>query len=545
MAESNFYTPNPFLDAASFQAARKQLSPAALPTNGTVRDGPNPFTHTKSYLEMRGLTARMSEHTAPIPPTMVVDSLPDPALSDDQASPLSDAAVERPLDPKHAGNPFADPEHFQKVKEFTSAHWSALNEAIGDLALVEVIAELHGIGNQDGDPTKYKIRGENVIINGQLWHSKNSDEGGGGAISLVQYFEDLTRRDDAVRWLADRFKSRLGTDALKHSLRNHIAKEKPTFEPPESASEFLNLIRDYLHLERGIDLALIDRLVSEGRVYADTRRNVVMISKQGQLAELRGVEAYRDRTGEWKTTKMLKPGSDKSSGAFMVIVDKDKIRSGTIKSEKTLAVVEAGIDAMSYHMLHPGRDVFSASGASFNFPRKSFFDAYNNGRRFHCAFDADQAGDKASQNIYNSAALYWHFKHTAPFSSVVQTTDDFLSLLNRKVVRLKLTPELGDHQKDEMLAEVDEDELESGLSQNVLFFNEAQPFSDPNRPPKIFFSVKSNSLGFPTGKHELTITPDLYKTILTEFGLSRDRPQNAKDWNELVKPKPKNMPKFT
>jgi Toprim-like len=531
--------PNPFVNPNGFKSARKSVSPN--PGN-YGQDAPNPFVYPRPYRELRELTRQISKPQNHINQPTPISQLPDPLTSHESLNPLNEK--ETVVDMEKAGNPFFNAAHYKLVRESIALDWAALNAAIDDLAISEVIAELGGIGNQDGDPTKYKVRGENVIINGQLWHSKNSDEGGGGAVSLVCYFEDIQRRDDAKKWIANKFKSRLGTDALKHSLRANATREKPVFEAPESASEYIDDIRDYLHKERGISTSLIDRLVSEGRVYSDPRRNVVMISKQGQLAELRGIEAYKDRNGDWKTTKMLKPGSDKSSGAFMVTVDRDKVKDGSIVHEKTIAVVEAGIDAMSYHMLFPGRDVFSASGASFNFPRKTFFEAYQNGYRFHCGFDSDLAGDKASQNIYNSASLFYYLKTTEPFSNAVKTPSDFLSLLNKKIIRLKLKPALQDHEKDSN-QEHDDDDMEAGISQNVLFFNSQNPFSDPANPPKIFYSVAANSIGIPTGKRELVISPELHANVLNEFKIQRDRPENAKDWNELVKPKPKNMPKFT
>lgn len=537
---------NPFFDPSTFQqvkdmkVGRPMVETPASPDRSRTKDTPNPFVYPHDFEVQRRLTVQMAysvttpEQQAELAtaPAQIQDAATAPASAD----PLLDRV--KPEQPS-AGNPFFDPAHFLSFRTKANAEWVALMEAVNDISVVEVIMELGGVGNQDGDPNKYKLRGDNIQVNGQQWYNFNADEGSGGPASLVQAFENIDRKDDAIRWLANRFKDRIGTDAIRAAARSGDVKEKPKFEPPENAPQFLDAVRNYLHKERGISRELIERLIGDGRLYADPHKNVVMISKTGQLAELRGTEPYQDRkTGEWKSTKMLKPGSDKSSGAFMVPPDKAKIKDKTLVAEKAFGVVEAGIDAMSYHMLFPGRAVTSASGASFTYPRRLLFDAIQNGYAFHCGFDADQAGDKASQNIYNSALLFDHFRtHHG-----IQTTGDFIGLFNRKILRLKLRPELHRH---ESTMEEDDDVMDEGLADNVLFFNSDNPFENAQRPPVVRYQVKQNNLGIKSGNFEIKVTPELHARILQEFKLHRDRPTNAKDWNEMVKPKTNNMPKFS
>lgn len=566
MAENTFNkTPNPFVDPLGFKNARQpnqtntndtvvnseSVNPFSNPsqfkqnrTGGTaqsarvvLKDAPNPFVYPQEFAGQRKLTAQMAAPQEQVELQQKTNVIPDAASAPASADPLVD---EKELTPETVANPFLDFAAFRKQRISAHNEWTAMVEAVQDIAVVEVALELGGLANQDGDPNKYKIRGDNVQINGQQWYNFNADEGSGGPVSMVMAFENLSRNDDAIKWLANRFKTRIGLDSIKASARTGEAREKPRFEPPENAPQFLDNIRKYLVKERGIDKDLLERLIAEGRVYSDPHKNVVMISKSGQIAELRGVEAFQDRkTGEMRIIKMLKPGSDKNSGAFMIPPDPKKIASGQVVSEKAVAIVEAGIDAMSYHMLFPGRAVASASGAAFNYPRRMFFQAMDNNFSFHCGFDADQAGDKASQNIYNSALLYDHFKQ----HHGIQDSKDFLNLFTRKILRLKLRPEL--HKEEATGGTEDDESMDEGLLDNVLFFNKENPFENPNDPPVVRYQVKQNNLGIPLGNFEIKVTPEQHKRILETYKIHRDRPGHAKDWNELVKPKTNNLPKFT
>ena len=502
------------------------------------KEAPNPFVYPKDFEAQRRLTQQISSSQPKVDMPTVI---PDASVAPKEADPLLSAPPEFKKKEEKT-NPFLNPVDFQEARLKAKAIWENTIATIQEIAVAEVAMELGGLGGQDGDPNKYKVKGDNVQLTGQRWYNFNSDRGGVGPISMVMDFENIERKDDAIRWLALHFKDRINNENIKASAYGYTEKQKVVFEPPENAPHFLDAIRNYLHKERGIEKDLIERLISDGRLYADPHRNVVMISKTGEVAELRGIEAYQDRrTGEMKTTKMLKPGSKKDSGAFMIPPDKEKVKNKQIKAEKSLAVVEAGIDAMSYHMLNPSRAVASASGASFSYPRKLFFQAYDSQFEFHCAFDADSAGDKASQNIFNSALLFDHFRAKNP--QVVRDTNDFMKLIKSKVLRLKLRPELHTSEKTE--DESDDDSLDEGMMENVLFFSSHNPFEYPDQPPVVKYQVMPNKLGLEKGSFEIQVTPDIYNKIIKEFKLFRDRPEHVKDWNELVKPKTTNLPKFT
>ena len=455
-------TPNPFKDPQGF-AAQKQGYESSSPHSNSLnqnpkvgseagglnkanKDMPNPFVYPAQFKESRALIMQVNNHPSQSrapnqnspdqthPASGSVTKSEESSQSTEQPKP-ADSQMESKMDP---GNPFLDPVQFAYVKHKSQNIWRQTLEAVNDIAVVEVAHALGGFGGQDGDPNKYKIRGDNVQINGQNWYNFNDGSGSGGPISMVQHFENIDRFDDAVKWLADKFKNQIGTEAIKASAHGKPA-EKPKFEAPENAPQFLENVRKYLHKERGISKELIERLIVEGRIYSDPHKNLVMISKTGNIAELRGTEPFQDRkTGKWVSIKQLKPGSDKSSGAFMVMPDRKKIEAKLLQNEKAFAIVEAGIDAMSYHMLHPGRVVASASGAEFTYPRVLFFDAYNNGFSFHCAFDKDVAGEKACQNIFNSAFLYQKFKE----EGVVVEVRDSVSPTQPDVVPWMLTNRL-------------------------------------------------------------------------------------------------------
>ena len=520
--------PNPFVDPYGFIDIALSFNRSIPPVYiRTFRDMPNPFVNPQSFLANRGLTNQILSQNESSKPILEQKQPDDDNLLNEKESKLP-------------GNPFFNPTHFEKIKTHRRNGWTALFQAVNDISILAVIKHLDGIGDQDRMHNKYKVKGDNVLVNGQQWYNANADEGGVGPVSLFQAFSDFDRRDQAIIELSKIFKNQLGTDEIR-AQASSASRPKPVFEAPENAPEFLDEIRNYLHNKRGISKDLIERLIQEGRLYSDVYKNVVMISKTGQIAELRGTEPYKDKfTDTWEYIKMLKPGSDKDSGAFLIAPDPAKIADGSLKSEKIFAFVEAGIDAMSYHMLNPGKVVVSASGAAFSYPKKIFFECYANGYGFRCAFDADLAGSKASQNIYNSAALFHIFsqKHG------IATPAEFMNLFQSKTLRFKLRPEEFKSANTSQTASQEEDH-DDDLTENVLFFNSEDPFSNPDNPPKIKYQIRPNSLGIPTGHQEVIITPEMHNQILEKFKLKRDTPTDAKDWNDMVKPKSNNMPKYS
>jgi hypothetical protein len=106
---------------------------------------------------------------------------------------------------------------------------------------------------------------------------------------------------------------------------------------------------------------------------------------------------------------------------------------------------------------------------------------------------------------------------------------------------------LSPHEKAQGEDEEDDEEddlTDEGMMENVLFFNQADPFEQPDLPPIVKYQIKQNKLGLTTGHFQIIVTPDMYRKVIQDFQLKRDRPEHAKDWNELVKPKTNNMPKF-
>lgn len=417
------------------------------------------------------------------------------------------------------------------------AYGKEFYEMADAVPIQEVISEMGGYAKDDGQ--KYKVNGVNIAVDGMQWYDFNGEEGGVGAISLVAHLRDEERKD-AAQWLKQKFGARFGS--FSYDSYSSGEKEKFVYEPPVNAPEYTDNIRKYLSEKRAIPLELVNRMIKEGRVYADNFKNVVMISKIGEIAELRGTEPYM-LEGKWRETKKLKPGSDKRTGAFMVTVDASKIRLGLVKSAQKMAFTEAGMDALSYHALNPDTFVGSASGVGIGYAREIFFQGLDNGWTFITAFDNDLAGRRASQGIYNSAVVYDYLNSKGWVENPEQMIDLFLD----KTVKLSFkSPKNsgsndhddgddydaygGSHENEgKDLEEIDEKDIE-----DMFFYASHEPFA-PGKEPVVRFIIKENNLGMPVGPVEIKIPREYHNKIISKFRLKHDiPPEPAKDWNDVL-----------
>jgi hypothetical protein len=223
------------------------------------------------------------------------------------------------------------------------------------------------------DKSKWQTAQGVISVTGMKFMNWSRGVGGGGAIDLAIHLNGMGFRD-AVEWLWRHFP---GPDLTGH------AQPPPTPElklPPPDPGQFARVKR-YLVIERGIAPAIIDPLVTSGRLYADNRANAVflLLGKQNIPvgAELRG-------TGHCSWRGMA-PGSRKDLGYFSV-------HAGHIDG---IILCESAIDAISCFMLHPGHQCISTAGARPD-PRW-LAPLIKQGRQVDCGFDADATGESMAR----------------------------------------------------------------------------------------------------------------------------------------------------
>jgi hypothetical protein len=445
---------------------------------------------------------------------------PQPAA---MAAPAASATPPAPPKPKPqpAGAAAKRPMSRQMAEKFAAT--AALKEKVDPIQLNLVMALLGGQGNQDKDRSKWKIPGVgNIGVNGQKWFNLETEEGGVGAVGLVMHAKSLPY-PQAVAWLGESFGENVDSDEIKASMSSIVGgRPAKTFTPPAKDDRKIAKVKHYLQFNRRIPKDIIESLVEQGRIYADEDATCVFISEG--IAELRSSFDGPD------AVKKLVPGSTRKKG-FLVLPDPQA-------NEMILAVCESSIDAMSYRALHPGRAAISSAGANQAFPRAIAEDALSAGFKVVAAFDADKAGDRASQALFNYFYLKLWIKHKGQSELGIEFDDDELfELLDKKKVTSHLvipkTPgEAADDFEDEEDADAEPDH------RNIFFFNKNDPFEDPLSPPTIVVTIRKNEAGLPVCvKFPIEVTKRGYDFIINRLGVVRHRPKGEKDWNELLKNK--------
>ena len=255
------------------------------------------------------------------------------------------------------------------------------------------------------DPKDKVWRGETVKIGlgegakAGKWFDHRAEKGRGGAIDLAQHVlgTDFNR---ALAFLADRFGTgAAAADAAARAFRDvsqaekAAVKDRKPFTLPEPAPEHWLHVRTHLVRERGLPRHTSTGCTRKGELYADARRNAVFVCRgpDGEPvgAEIKGTFLRPDGT----RYAGLAPGSRKDAGGF---------RIGSILKAKAIYLVESAIDAISLLKIRmdAGEREFAVISTAGTTPRpREWLEGVSRAVRRVCAFDADEAGDKAAQGL--------------------------------------------------------------------------------------------------------------------------------------------------
>lgn len=383
------------------------------------------------------------------------------------------------------------------------AETEALKEKVQDIQVSLVMGLLGAEPNQDKDRSKWKVPGlGNISVNGQRWYNLNAGRGSVGPINLVMTVMGL-KYPQAVRWLANEFGEKIEEGDIKADPKDMGPSEKKTFDPPIRNERYLPFVKHYLHFNRALPMELIEDLIAQRKIYADDDKNCIFFSP--------GIAEMRSSHDEGDIVKRLATGSSRNMG-FLVKAD-------PAQNAFTVAICESAIDSMSYRVMNPGYSVISAAGAGRDFPRQIAEDAISNGYGCKAAFDADEAGDKAAQNLFNHfyVKLWLQNRLQAEMGKSIDE-DEIIELMAKGVVDFDVSPPDGPQ------------------GRNLLFFNSENPFESADSPPLILLTIKKNDLGLPECHElEMPVTQKGYAFVTEKLKLKRDRPVIGKDWNEGIK----------
>ena len=279
----------------------------------------------------------------------------------------------------------------------------ALSARLRALPLPEVLDAL-GFRPDPREKGRWRAEGFNITVGegakASKWFDHAADTGRGGAIDLVQHVLG-TDFKGSLAWLADRFgpgaaaadlTARLRAQAVAQ-VKEAVAEREP-FTPPPAAPEHWPGVREHLTTARALPPAYIDRLHEKGDLYADTRRNAVFVCRDPETGHITGAELKGtvERPDGTRFTGMA-PGSRKDGGGFRV---------GDVFTATAVYLVESAIDAISLFRLRQnagerGHAVISTAGTRKTVP--AFLAALGATVRRVCAFDNDDAGDKAAHGL--------------------------------------------------------------------------------------------------------------------------------------------------
>lgn len=245
-------------------------------------------------------------------------------------------------------------------------------ERVRGIAL-ESVLRLAGAQPDVRDPHKWHTSEGVLSITGPKFINWTRDLGGGGAIDLVIHLKHRGFME-ALLWLEQHFPAPASTPSAPPALQ-------PSLRLPVPSVQNLWRIKDYLAAQRGLPAPLTDPLIATGRIYADSKANVVFLltghngSPVG--AELRGTTSLR-----WRG---LAPGSQKDRGFFEI----------GPSSTPSLVLCESAIDAISCCALHPQQRCLSTAGARPN--PHWLANLIEQGIQVYCGFDADDTGDATAE----------------------------------------------------------------------------------------------------------------------------------------------------
>ena len=280
-----------------------------------------------------------------------------------------------------------------KQRNRESDRWRSKYESsvanLRSLPLAEVAAEL-GLTTKK-DKHKYSSERHTISIYGSKFYDWKDMKGGGGAIDLVMYVNDIDFKE-AVVWLGDRFDEATVVSTASQQVREMIRElQKQEFVPPVVVEENWSSVRSYLTKKRKLPSRLVDKLYREGKIYADRQKNVVFLRRSFDETRTTGAN-LRGTVGENNEFKGLAPGTKRNQGWFYF-----EIGEQSVDSIKRVVLVESPIDAMSLSVLErtdSKKTLYLSSDGAGNIPTELL-----NEKEVVIAYDNDDAGAAMAERM--------------------------------------------------------------------------------------------------------------------------------------------------
>ena len=232
------------------------------------------------------------------------------------------------------------------------------------------------------DKSRWHTHRGPLSVTGTKFFNWQNGQGGGGAIDLVMHLAGWDARQ-AVEWLGCHDGSQVAGSNSATALR--CTSRRQLCLPPSSPAH-LERVRQYLRQRRCLSEKILASLIDGGKLYGDGRGNAVFLMVAGKPNRAIGAELRGTGSRVWRG---LAPGTRRDAGYFWI---------GNTSSQR-IVLCESAIDAISCFQLQPCGDCICISTAGVRATAPWLDPLLNRGYQLYCGFDADEAGERASQRM--------------------------------------------------------------------------------------------------------------------------------------------------
>lgn len=270
---------------------------------------------------------------------------------------------------------------------------------------LDEILSAHGLsGIKEGNSVRYKDATINIVVTENKWYDNKAGIGGAGPIDLVSHLRGYSFRD-AVLWL-DGSCSTIPSFLSASSCKDKNSNECKILSYPEAREQYA--VRDdsrwaearsYLVEQRRLQADIVDIMFKNGNLYATKKGGIAFVH-----LNVDGEEVGCSIRSIQHCSKFHQSIGKKTTGWFSV---------GNLKTAKTILVAESAIDALSLATLHPmepNTAVVAVSGAYSPLPLLEH--AFRNGAKLIAAYDNDEAGINAKEQLHTTWKELTHGKGT-------------------------------------------------------------------------------------------------------------------------------------
>lgn len=240
---------------------------------------------------------------------------------------------------------------------------------------LDAVLRAHGARLDPKDKTKWLSQAGSIVVTDTKFMNFSHAVGGGGAIDLAMHLRGVPFTE-AVAWLMDQFPNTLDVNETKRPRSS-----RTNFILPKYDEQNISRVIQYLTLQRGLPMRLLEHLIQTERLYADGRANAVFVLRGKENmpvgAELRGTTEI-----SWRG---LAVNSKKDLGYFCL----------RARDANELVLVESAIDAISYFTLNRSRTCISTTGARPH--PKWLASLVSKGLQIYCGYDSDATGETMAQ----------------------------------------------------------------------------------------------------------------------------------------------------